>query len=213
MNVAEFIGVSSVLAVVGVAFVLGAAPVFVVRLIVAVYPKDDPRRPELIASAAKEAKRGLRNVPAHWYLLGHMFAGAVLDGLPVRWRRVKQRLRVFGMVRTEDGLIADVREMSDIGRRFARAQATDRQRVVEILRATDKHPCTAERLKAMRMAFDEALAQVDESSRSVVIERRDGCSRFSSRTANDNPDSPCRRCGGMPAALGRQRGAESGEGG
>ncbi|MEV7042538.1 hypothetical protein [Amycolatopsis sp. NPDC051061] len=67
--------------------VFGFAPNFVLRLLVLVYPKDDPRRQELIAElkAMKWIERPL------W--VGEQFGTVLTDGLPHRISSSRQRRR------------------------------------------------------------------------------------------------------------------------
>jgi hypothetical protein len=74
-----------------VLFVLGAGPVFIVRLLVCLYPKDDPRRRELVAEMEHVA--GLTKALERWYWLANTFAVAICEGLPAR-RAARRAARV-----------------------------------------------------------------------------------------------------------------------
>ncbi|WP_167880514.1 hypothetical protein [Nocardioides guangzhouensis] len=65
-----------------VLFVLGAAPVFVVRLAARIYPKGHPRRAELVAEMQHVA--GLRMALARWYWMSETVALAVWEGVAAR---------------------------------------------------------------------------------------------------------------------------------
>ncbi|RMB69717.1 hypothetical protein AYK61_26580 [Rhodococcus sp. SBT000017] len=92
MSIGELFGWGTILVALLVAFVLGAAPVFAVRLIGAIYPKNHPRRPELIAESA-HVNKGLRHIGEQWRWLGEMFGLAVVEGVPLRWASSRRRLR------------------------------------------------------------------------------------------------------------------------
>ena len=96
MSIGELFGWGSILVGLLVAFVLGAAPRFVARMVVALYPKGDARRDEVFAELAAHSKKGLKHVPAHWYLLGWTFSAAVMDGVPLRLKKLSRRRRRFG---------------------------------------------------------------------------------------------------------------------
>ena len=87
MSIGELFGWGSILVAVLVAFVLGAAPVFAVRLIAAIYPKNHPRRRELVAESA-HVNKGLLHIGEQWRWLGEMFALAVVEGVPLRSNRL-----------------------------------------------------------------------------------------------------------------------------
>lgn len=81
-------GVSTLLAI---CFVLGAAPVFAVRLIGLLYPKGHERRAELIAEM--HHARGIARVPEQWRWLGECLALGICEGIPLRVRHGLRRGR------------------------------------------------------------------------------------------------------------------------
>jgi len=85
--------VGTVATAIVVAFVLGATPVFVVRLIARIYPKGDPRRAELIAEMAHV--KGISKTLETWRWLGESFATALCEGTPERVRRARRPHRLM----------------------------------------------------------------------------------------------------------------------
>lgn len=76
---------------VAMCFVLGAAPVFVVRLIARVYPKGHDRRAELVEEMKQV--RGLGKTLEQWRWLGEQFATAICDGVPQRMNSLAPAFR------------------------------------------------------------------------------------------------------------------------
>lgn len=72
-------------AALAVLFVLGAAPVLVVRLAALLYPKGHPRRAELVAEMQHVA--GLRHALARWYWMSETVALALCEGTAARFSR------------------------------------------------------------------------------------------------------------------------------
>lgn len=89
MSIDDLLSLKTLLVIVVASFVLGAAPVFVVRLIALIYPSDDGRRKELLAEMNHVKK--LRHVPETWRWLGQMFAVAVCEGIAERSKSVRRR--------------------------------------------------------------------------------------------------------------------------
>ncbi|MGL5824080.1 MAG: tetratricopeptide repeat protein [Nocardioides sp.] len=81
------VGWSGLATVLVMAFVLGAAPVFAVRLIARLYPPGDARRAELVAEMARVCRS--EGVMRQWRWLGQMFGLAACDGLAARRRARK----------------------------------------------------------------------------------------------------------------------------
>lgn len=83
MSLAELASRGTLIGVIVVVFLLGAAPVFAIRCIARVYPKGHARRKELVGEM-DHVKRLARTLEL-WRWLGEQFATAICDGVPARW--------------------------------------------------------------------------------------------------------------------------------
>lgn len=85
MNTTELLSWGTVFTLVVTVFLLGLAPVFVVRLIAAVYPKGHPRRREIVGEMRHV--EGVSQLLEQWRWLGETFGLALCEGLPARRSR------------------------------------------------------------------------------------------------------------------------------
>lgn len=94
-----------------VLFVLGAAPVFVVRLAARIYPKGHPRRNELVAEMQHVA--GLRMALARWYWMSETVALAVCEGTAARFARRIRRAPLAYLVLQPGKVTVTMRQGQD----------------------------------------------------------------------------------------------------
>ncbi|MGL5823389.1 MAG: hypothetical protein ACRCYU_00770 [Nocardioides sp.] len=158
-------GLATVLAM---AFTLGAAPVFTVRLIARIYPPRDARRAEIVAEMTHVCRS--QGIVRQWQWLGQTFARAACEGLPVRLRERKRGRTGHGRSALEPVALTPenlVRPYQDANRRIETFTAAALVHQDHVDANGPDHPDTLRALCRLAQAtamLDQLDAQLDAAA-------------------------------------------------